>query len=824
MRSFTKVLLQLFIVPVLLLQQLYPQFQASQSNHTAPWNSWQEEATGLGIFDDSDDRTAGLSFMVKADEWPRLSTQGGVYIDWDYTYGPTGIDLGMVKTSSSGTAVLTDQKYNWSKNEMIFSPQEGQTLKLVASRLTPSLLIETESNQLTLFHGTVPKVKPVYGPPSQETGVISPRYVAFSQQNQPVVKMLGSTKLSTGTMDKNWLLVWLGQNSHFVESKLPHSDSAMKSSDSYQADIPFLIVFQNNPESIRQAVGGGLELIFPDGNKAGRLAMMPLYGRDHLMASQTETWSSGLPEGAVQDIRLWADRMCEFPVDVREDYAYSLEDDTVSITENITYVKVCNSGGIQFAPIPPALALAYKQLEIRFSKELINTGIATEFGPYLGFDNSDQYTWSFSGLDQYVKPIKREPSKETEAAELIDELKEQVKRLIASGPMDPWIFADDIPSYDYRGDIYWLNPAESLIHMAAAVEALPAGNTRDQLITYMRNERLEYPPETTFNRSFNQGSRRLPFSIIPTEEVLYRWQSSHQDVAQQRVTLYNYYALSRYYEVTGEPFTQDVLQSAQTVLDSDMREQDWATMYWFKSFQDRRVSVVNANRHFAGLVGYIRIADLAKDHESGALGRALLLKAAVSRTAMLHYPRFLEEADLIHIPTDPAWHVKATNDAIWLGVIFDYNWTSAQDDSRQVVTLNEFGVRLYGHSGFMETWWESDDWDKGPSSAFLVAYRDMQPELGYFLRKTSLKEARIYLEKVTRLVPDWYAAYSEARFGIEHNLNHPIDSFQLFMASTYFSNPGVETLGKYADIPWLESGDLFYIQKLAEAVLTDQTY
>ena len=54
--------------------------------------------------------------------------------------------------------------------------------------------------------------------------------------------------------------------------------------------------------------------------------------------------------------------------------------------------------------------------------------------------------------------------------------------------------------------------------------------------------------------------------------------------------------------------------------------------------------------------------------------------------------------------------------------------------------------------------------------------------------------------------------------GNEHNLNHPVDSYQIFMAEALIRRAPAEDLARYADIPWLETGDLFYMQKLAETI------
>ena len=105
---------------------------------------------------------------------------------------------------------------------------------------------------------------------------------------------------------------------------------------------------------------------------------------------------------------------------------------------------------------------------------------------------------------------------------------------------------------------------------------------------------------------------------------------ARQDAHYQRVPLYNFFGLSRYYELTGEALPSTVLQKAKAALDNDMAEQDWATSYWFSGFANfysYPIPVSVANRHFAGLVGLVKLAKMAGDSQTEGLGRALLAES-----------------------------------------------------------------------------------------------------------------------------------------------------------------------------------------------------
>jgi len=100
----------------------------------------------------------------------------------------------------------------------------------------------------------------------------------------------------------------------------------------------------------------------------------------------------------------------------------------------------------------------------------------------------------------------------------------------------------------------------------------------------------------------------------------------------------------------------------------------------------------------------------------------------------------------------------------------------------------------------------------------------MTPELARLLTDHGAKqggagEEEIYVKKVEALISHWYSSFGEGVFGAEHNLNQPIDAYQLFMAKAWIQNASGEELKDYIDIPWLtEGGDLFYLQKLAETI------
>lgn len=785
-------------------------------------DDWQNSASGLSTQINDEGKTAGLGFIVQVDDWPTISMSGGVQNFRGRLAGPTGIDLGRIQIPNIGNPSLIED-VDWAHNEMTFAVGPSQ-LKVWASRLTPTLLTHTTSTVLRLFTGNVSgnrfdgtSVSPLPVSPAY------PKFIAYLSAGQILIKQLSTASLSIPALDQNWVLIWYGNNSHFVETKkpisysLPQEGSTMWPSLShqyaYQADAPMLIFFQNQPTSIKHPASGGLEINF--NGAADYLSILPLFGRDHLSNTQTETWFQGLPSNVLQKIEWWTGHLCHYPYTVSETYGYDATRDSALITESFSFIQMC-SWGKTFAMISPMLAISRDNLNVSFSGNLIDANLNTEFGPTLGIEGTNIYSWQIAGLKRYVDPERIFTHVDQAPDEFNQELGEAVEEVIQAGHLAPWIFSDGIPIYPYRGDIYWLNPADTIYQLTEVASALPESNLKTQLISYIRAERTAYPPEDIFNLPLSDGTIRGPYSVSG-QAVEDAWEFYHQDVFYTEIPLFNLFALYKYYALTHDPLNPTVWLKANTILDRQMREQDWATLYWFNEFDDRRISVVNANRHFSGLIGYINLAKLASDPEAEAFGRALLAKAAVTRIGMAAYPGYLYKSGLTELPPGQDWQVTQSAGG-WIGYLFNYDWSGIDDDPRQVVLLDQFGVLLYDHSGFEEPWTGDRDWDSGLCSPYLVAFRDLTPELGRFLKEYTYPQSMTQIEKYTSLLPNWYAAFSEGIFGAEHNVNHPIDAYQIFLAKAYIAQESTQEMAQYLDIPWIQTGDLFYLQKLAEII------
>jgi hypothetical protein len=802
-------------------------------------STWQQGATGLKTQSNPDKKTAGLTFTVQDQGWPFLTLQGGVQDEGlSRIGGPIGVELGLVKNPSVTSSAFSSESADWAGDQVVFNGGTSAQMTMWVSRLSPAVLIQSSSTVLRFFAGNVNTYVDF-----NQTGLAKksapsfPKYVAFSSGGQVQISPLSSSTLSLPTLDNNWILVWYGANSHFHDTKVPmlypypsqkgcclYGESSMPISQGYQADAPILIAFQNPPSSIARSPEGGIDLSFSTG--VGYTTLLPLFGRDHPNSTATEGWASSgaVPATVMAKINFWVSHLCSFPSDASESYSYDPNSDTATISENVTYVApVCAGGatGIAFAPVPPMLGLAGNTLKVNFSGTVVDAYLPTEFGPTTGIENTDSYTWSITGLKKYTDSSRVITNTGQAPAALMQQLTSQVDRITAAGHFAPWIIEDKW-TYDATfGDIYWLSPADNIYVLSEIIPALPDPQ-KTNLINYLKSERANYPPETVYNLTLYQGTLRQdynpPNQTASGGRLSDLWANRRPELFMTRVWLYDFFALSRYYDITGEAIPSSVMTAAIATLDNDMSQQDWATMYWFKGFDDRRIPVVNANRHLGGLIGLTKLAKQTGDSATENLARSLLAKALVLRVAMAQYPRYLYANNLVTLPADPAWQPKYSAGYQWTGVIYNYNWTQPQDDARQVTTLNQFGLILYDSSGFMPPFTGWTYQRNTISDAYLVAFRDMVPEVGRLLADFAKADVDIYPTKLEATLPHWYKAFSDAILGNEHGVAYPVDSYQIFMAKAWIDNNSPQTLSRYVDIPWLASGDFFYVHKLAEVI------
>jgi len=818
------------------------------------WPDFQAEGHGLRP---QEQRVGALGFQVGLQGWPQLRKTAVPYYADGIPLGETAaiatIDLGAVATEGQpGKLALAET--DWAHCVLSL----GDSLKLHLSRLTPALVVECRKKTVTFFAGDKAPLPAFFA--MQGTG--SP--FVFERGACPLIPGTGGqapspkaekepvpTQLKDmAPKDCRWLLVWFGKGGGFRSTRFPYcyDGRGWIPGPTASVDCPLLFVFPKTPTDL--SLGrAGLAITFDElAGEGGRVAVLPLFGDGSPPVRETEGWSNALPDAVRKQCDWWSEHLAEVPLTATETYSYDEKSDTVTLETRVKLLRL-RDGGTRFAPLPPMLALAREHgFPIEVSGQVVRTSVLTAIGPCAGIEGTDRYTCKVAGLGKYVLEhrVVAGPAKEPER--LARMLREEVARVVQAGHLAPWYPAVNAYGAGYRtylflaGMLAWSNPGETLFVLGEILPLLDK-ETQGQLLAYLKKERTDYPPEKTAVLRVEEGARRERWRLEPAEI---------QDILlehNQLVKTQNFYAVNRlipeenlYYLAefarrTGTDEVRRAWPEIRTILYPYLLRQDWATLGWYRqpgrnSTFDGLGGVVDASHHFAALVGALRLARAAGDAEGERLLWGHFARTAIFRYALGRYANYLHDSRFIVLPTDPGltqeqyldtcgeiaasgkirslwgkadWMARHFSGS-WTGRLVTYKWTSAEDDVRSVVRLDEFGVLF-------------DEVLTRYAGKGLLAYRGLTPELGRFLADHQQAKARVFVDRVAEHMPDWYLALCTANLGAEYNYLAPEDSYQCFLARAWILGEPPATLARFLDVPWMARGDLYYIHKLAETIL-----
>lgn len=634
---------------------------------------------------------------------------------------------------------------------------------------------------------------------------------------------------SLNEMNQNWLLLWYGHDSSWIHSKTPatqlrnvynlgldHIPFAPEwpvTKTCFQVDIPLLVIFQNNPNSISFSETNGIQFGFP--SQAGKVVIVPLLGTKYLRATETEHWlSTGLPQDIIDQCDLMAQVLGQFPTSVNEAVNYNKAEDKVEFTETFTFSEVC-SGAQEYSPLPAMLALAKKQgMNVGFSGSVVDTELTSLFGP-ASFISGTSFTWSVEGLNLYITDMDPQlDASNSASADVKQRLESEVDKIIAAGHLDPGIF----PSMGANAS--WANPADTLWLLAEVLPVLSPAK-QEALKAYMTSERNNYPPESVVRLAADDpnGARREAGDIsheadsnnmIPGKTE-YGADSMPEWPDHDSFSIYRAYGLARYYQATGEVPSGTLLSGwGATSLNRSLEDHDWASFGWFagkyavehKWFREfyTQFSSRAVNRDLAGVIGLLRMYHLnGSDAPNEAWGQ--YAKLAALRFAMARYGSYLAKTGIVGTVENENAQVAAK--------IADYADYSVPENFGfvQVLEMNQYNITLSAGAG-MAGAMRGDPF---------IAYADMVPEVGRILKDWGAgADTQAALDYLKIRHPNWYAAKADANDGNEYAFMYKQDSHQLFNAHAWIVGTSAEDLEFYSDISWMAVGDLFYMHKLAE--------
>jgi len=731
-------------------------------------------------------------------------------------------DFGLIRTRS-GKATLQGVQSQWTSAivtlglaESGLTGDRSEELRITVSRLSPAVLVETQASAVELFAGA------------------APQFFAFGE------KAISADGLSDADLSAGWLLCWFGDQSPFRAPGMEPNWHQGKTSE-VKWDFPVLVVFSESVRKIESGRIGGLIFQF---SGPGAIAVTPLFGEVPLAASKggkpptaflrqflaadvpaTDQWKPSLPERVLQRCRFWAERLSAFPTSVAERSVYDSDKDMLSVTSSFTFRPV-RKGNRRFAPISPAVALAWHgQKTATFPEKLTDPAYVSPYGPYLGIDGVDSYTWTTRGLGRYVTERRGFGSREKVPRELQECLDAETDKVLEAGIMAPWFpVVNACGQRGYHKDpqrLAFANPGENLYFITQLTEAVDDAR-RGRLKGLLIDWEKAYPCLKTVHMPVAEGARRERYYLHMEDlrrfpDPLRNFHLSHKLIPAE-----NLYYAACYRETVGEKPNGN----PTNILAPYLSRIDWASSGsvrwdtvtyegkhgWGTTYRDKEYGwsgVADANRMFAALVGYLRLAQATGDDREIQRGWYFLAKAATARLAMEKFKGFLYEKRLLSPPADEKvlryqypWQLNLGEG------IHTFRRRGAADDPCVPVIWDEFGVTLAETETHF--WWLTR----------LVPYLGMVPELGRFLHDHAAPEVSTYCAKIAESTPEWYTAMAQCNWAGEQACMYPVDSYQIFLARAWIMEQEPVTLQQYADLPWLARGDWYYLHKLSETAKT----
>jgi len=785
--------------------------------------AWQANAKGL-----CEGPLCSLDLRVRVGKTLDLFiADGSMDTGWN-TLGPVDVPLGSIGVPFALAVTNFERTGDWSYSKAVVTLEGGARLTLYASQLSMAVVVETSTDRLRLFAGQHERMVTLddkgkmrvhghMGGNLAPKTPVTPAHIAVPHADGVRVVATGDA-IPVPPPAQPWVLIWWGKSSHFVGTDWPITARGTHQ-DAFLGDYPLHLIFDQPPTSVAAAKEGGLDFAFA---QPGRRVLIHLgCAGSEARASVTQAWTTGLPAEMVERYKTVLKSLLPYPLSARESFRYDAAKDEATFVEKVAFL---NGGDGSFLPaFMPWVASG-----------AVQGGFAIVSPGGEAPERTDTRSWMVTGLAKYASSTATQPAAKAPAA-LSDELSAHVGRMIEAGRLAPWVYADNIPISAARGEYYWGEPGEAL-YLLAQLYPIVKREQQAALLERMADIRKAFPPETTPLIPPDKGARRGGYDVGPCHVS-----KTIAEERGKRVSLFALYGLERYYALSGTKPTAEEWEACTKVIAAAFEEQGWATLYhlghpnrflpWMgkpeerealrkehgatQSWRgDRPAAVVNANRRFSGAIGAIRLARLMGDKEAEQNAWWLFARAAVLRFAMGKMAQWRYQAGLVKLPpkADWFWAWRGRGPQNWCGDLETMDWSKPEHDVQQVIELAPDRVELGHWAGVM-----GDKWHQ-LCTVEPVAFRYLTPELAAFLRDHLKAECAAYADRIAWNQPTWYASFAPAILGYEHNMNHPSDAFEHFMARSWILGEKPEQLEKWIDVPWLERGDLFHLNKLAETI------
>lgn len=727
-------------------------------------------------------------------------------------YGPIGRGPGSGRPEVTGDWAHTMAKF-------------GDELMVVASRLSPGMLITVSGESLTLFSGGLK----LMGRESQATmplrGVAYPCAdgVRTSLAAPDMPSALDSRDDSMfAAPERPWILLWWNP---FPYTRAAYGDQGL----SYMAHSPVLLVFSTPPFEVEFDEGVTFSWLEPGPHHA---VLIPLYGSAYPDEGQVAVWANGLPDDVAGRCEWWNETLGCFPLTVEETYEFERGDGAIMVDNAFSYVEL-REHSAPHAPVPPMLVLA-KEMGLPVTFEgggYEDSGLVTPFGPYCVVRDAARVRARFDGLAKYALEDRAIPDPALMPGDLLDEFIREIDAILAAGHLAPWrMVVRDVSFPDAvahgAAQFEWDKPGDMIETLAGAMPLLD-DKRRAEAAAYMARQRNEFPPESLPHLPYDAGARRERHFV--SDEFIRQASEKREQrsfyTQNKSLPMETLYALDCYYKAipgaAGE--LEECWDDIRAAAEPYLAQLDWAslgfssfnTVQTGKSLYDKDVyfgagGVLEANAWVKAMIGYVRLARRAGDPGAEAEAWGLLARALAFRYALGKYALFQYRRGLLPDPRSLKGEKTIDNlgsqwDTPWNRKIPFYVWEFRDelDYVAQPMRVDEFGVE----SGMTAP------------SAYPGFFRIACPELGRFCSDFLRPEFSRLLERIEENLPDWHIAFNTDGFNFsDAQPLQPFDSHQVFLAMAWVAEAPPERLRVLRDVPWVARGDLYYLDKLRETL------
>jgi len=745
----------------------------------------------------NDEIRGGLSVSVGVSAWPQL----GLYVrQWQNWLDP---NVGFVVPGDIDPKQKAENirktEQSWTHEKYAFSSPAG-SLDCWISRLTPMLLLRTDSPKLTLFRDAALTGKPT--PLAWAVGLVGGQATTIGRGE------------ALGKLSEGWVIVGFGRESNWTQQI---RSSAGGSHGEYGLDWPWLVMFASKPSRVSLGDNG---LVIERNGGAGYVAAMPLFGVRRIEWPESDALRKSPPADVLKTVRAFRSLLANYPVGVTDRFRF--EGNTLRVRQKFTYLPVKDEWAGEArkaAPVPPLVSLAQRYgLKLAVKGNLLDLSCPTIAGPYAVIEGADELEYAAPDLLRYVWQAPRH-DKTQDDPQLAARLTGEIDEMITAGHLAPVLF--------HAGMSYWdfYDRAELFAVLADCFDALPE-EKRPALADYMAAELKTYNPFTGKAMPKGQGTRREPHAVLPEKLT---------GELGGGTSYTGMYHVWKYADRTGD--WKMVKDNWRRIL-AAFQGQDLSTIDW--AYLTSGGSAPELTRSLGAYIGLARLARQVGDESIRRLAEYLAVEHLIARYAYSKQAFYHHASGQDHVwvrLSRPDAPVRVTGhgsyaypgpseDYLYLHELFTRGAFSlpqpqtrelkrlastvthpALRDTRQVAMLNEMWIRL------------STTADPRQHMDFhVMGFEGACPEAFRFLRERLADDMGRYLSLIEIKMPGWYLTDPWTRGAwVIHNfrdwgIEHPRFGFWMFLAKAHFGSTPARELKRYLDIPYC-TGDLMWLQK-----------